>query len=108
MRQVDFKALEALASIKDVLDLLGWKSVVRHGGGERGPCPVHGSSSPASTIFAHGPRGWFCHKCKQGGGAFRLWYLVKRLDPGPEAAVALCKALGHPVPYLPRRRRRVN
>jgi DNA primase len=35
-----------------VLELLGWRSVERHGAQLRGPCPVHGSQSPNSRSFS--------------------------------------------------------
>ncbi len=105
---VDFEAVKQQITIYGALKLLGWEWSHIKGHQARGPCPVHGSGSTKSRSLAvdllHGS--WYCHSCKRGGSVIDLWAAVHGL-PIYEAAVALCHAVGLPVPFLPRRSSRL-
>jgi hypothetical protein len=84
---IDFQALKAEVSLLEEL---------------RGPCPVHGSSSATSTIFAVSPtkNAWKCHKCEAGGNQLDLAasYFNLPQDQVVRIAVALCRELGREIP----------
>ena len=106
MLMVDFKALERAVGMERVLHLLGWEEKERRGNELRGRCPIHSSPSSQGDAFAVRGGKWYCHKCCQGGGLLRLYYLTTRQEP-LQGALDLCKRLGVPVPHLaPRTRRR--
>jgi DNA primase len=69
----------------------------------RGPCPVHGSTSPRSrSLAAHVDKQcWHCFRCGAGGNALDLYVAVTKL-PLYAAAVELCARLHRPVPWLQR------
>jgi DNA primase len=104
---INFATLKILAPMKDVLRLLRWKPSEVSGQEQRGPCPIHGSSSPASRSFAVRGDGFYCHSCKANGDQLRLYSLVSRL-PVYAAAQQLAELLVFPMPYLPRVRKPRN
>jgi DNA primase len=99
---IDFQALKAEVSLLDVLRLYDWEPVKERGEELRGPCPVHGSSSATSTIFAVSPtkNAWKCHKCEAGGNQLDLAasYFNLPQDQVVRIAVALCRELGREIP----------
>ncbi|QDV81052.1 DNA primase (plasmid) [Planctomycetes bacterium K2D] len=101
---IDFQTLKAQVSLLDVLGLLKWRVVKERGSELRGPCPVHGSSSPTSTIFAANPEknAWKCHKCEAGGNQLDLaaHYFSLPKEQSVRVAVALCQELGREIPRL--------
>ncbi|WP_442483351.1 CHC2 zinc finger domain-containing protein [Aeoliella sp. SH292] len=101
---IDFVALKAEVSLLDVLQLLKWQAVKERGSELRGPCPVHGSSSPTSTIFAANTdkNAWKCHKCEAGGNQLDLagCYFGLPKEQSVRVAVALCQKLGRDIPRL--------
>lgn len=101
MSLVDFRRARREVRLSEVLALLGWRARERSGAQVRGPCPVHGSSSPSSRSFAaHLERGiWRCFRCEAGGNTLDLWARVT----GQElyaAVVELYRRLGREVPRL--------
>ena len=98
---LDFAAVRAAISMASVLDLLGF---VAHSGGvqQRGPCPLHGSTSGTSRVFsAHLTKHTFhCFKCQRSGNALELWAAARQLNVY-DAALELCQRLNIPVPTLP-------
>lgn len=101
---IDFKALKAQVSLLDVLRLLKWEQVKERGDELRGPCPVHGSSTPQSTIFAVAPQknAWQCFKCGASGNQLDLashYFGIPR-DESLRTAVRLCRELGLEIPRL--------
>jgi hypothetical protein len=104
MPAIDFKAVKLRVSLRQVLDLLRWQPSSIEGFERRGPCPIHGSSSPASRSFATFADGFTCHSCKASGDQLRLYSLVRRLNIYA-ATVELCGRLAVEVPYLPRVRK---
>jgi len=85
-----------------VLDLLNWHARERDGFQVRGPCPVHGSSSPSSrSLSAHLGRGvWRCFRCGASGNALDLWARVSGQQLYP-ATLELYRRLGRTPPWLP-------
>lgn len=103
MAGVDFNALRSVITMEQVLNQLGFKPTGRSGDQLRGPCPIHGSTSPESRTFSVnlGTRRYYCHKCQSKGNQLELWAAVHRLSIY-EAAVDLCRALGRDVPWVNR------
>lgn len=100
--RIDFRRLRETVSMEDVLALLGWRAARRSGAQLRGPCPVHGSPSPASTSFAvHLERNvWRCFSlCDRGGNQLDLFAQATR-QPIYQAALELCERLGIDPPRL--------
>ena len=104
MPGVDFNELRNQITMEQVLNQLGFEPASRSGDQLRGPCPVHGSSSAASRSFSVNLRTgrYFCHKCQSQGNQLELWASARRFSIY-EAAVDLCRALGHEVPWINRR-----
>lgn len=98
---IDFAAVRAAVTRAAVLQLLGCRL---HGKGaqQRGPCPLHGSTSGTSRCFsAHLDKNAFhCFKCGRRGNALDLWAAAQRLSPY-DAASDLCQRLNIPLPTLP-------
>ena len=97
---IDFDAVKAAVAIAAVLQLLG---CTLHGRGtqQRGPCPLHGSTSGTSRCFsANLDKNVFrCFKCGRSGNALDLWAAATRQTPY-DAAVDLCARLGITLPIL--------
>jgi putative transposase len=98
---IDFAAVKAAVTLAAVLQLLGCQL---HGRGaqQRGPCPLHGSTSDTSRCFsAHLDQNAFhCFKCGRHGNALDLWAAAQQLTPY-DAAIDLCQRLAIPLPTLP-------
>jgi DNA primase len=103
MAGIDFAWLRRQVSLAEVLELVGFRATTRRGAQVRGPCPVHGSSSPQSRSFAgHLQKNcWRCFGCGAGGNALDLYAAVTK-RPLYEAALELCARLQVPVPWLAR------
>jgi CHC2 zinc finger len=101
MPLVDLRQARAEIHLALVLDLLGWRDCERNGAQVRGPCPVHGSSSPRSRSFsAHlGRNIWRCFRCEASGNALELWACATRQELYP-AVLELYQQLGRTVPWL--------
>jgi hypothetical protein len=52
MPGIDYRAARASIRLAEVLELIGYQPRSRLGVQLRGPCPLHGSSSPSSRVFA--------------------------------------------------------
>ena len=94
MPGIDFAQLRRQVRLGQVLELVHFEPVSRWCAQVRGPCPVHGSGSPASRVFsAHlGKDLWHCFRCGQGGNALGLWAALRRL-PLHAAVLDLCRRL---------------
>jgi DNA primase len=101
MPGIDLRQVRREISIQQVLDLLGFVPITRRGPRLRGPCPIHGSSRPRSTIFSvHlGCDRYRCFHCHSAGTQLDLWADVQDLSIYA-AAEDLCHQLGVPIPYL--------
>src|SRR5215470_7641814 len=101
MPLVDLRRARCEVRLAVVLELLGWRFSERAGEQVRGPCPVHGSSSPRSRSFsAHlGRASWRCFVCGASGNALDLWRGVRQPDLYP-AVLELYRQLCRDVPWL--------
>jgi DNA primase len=101
---IDFARLRAEITMEQVLAQLGFEPVACLGEQLHGPCPIHGSSWSRSRKFSVNlrKRRYYCHKCHRHGNQLELWAAVHDL-PIYEAMLDLCRALAHPVPWMPRR-----
>lgn len=100
-RPIDFRRICEQVSARQVLDRIGWVPQWRSAEKARGPCPLHGSSSPRSRSLATDGPGWYCHKCRRCGDSVALYAALGGLDMYG-AALELCAEFGLDVPYLAR------
>jgi DNA primase len=101
MPAIDYRRARGQFPLADVLALIGYEPRSRQGQQGRGPCPLHGSRSATSRVFAvHlGKNLYHCFRCGAGGNALDLWAALSRL-PLHAAVLDLCERLHHPVPWL--------
>jgi putative transposase len=99
---IDFAAVRAAITLAAVLQLLGFRARSTHGSQQRGPCPLHGSTSGTSRCFSANldQNIFHCFKCGRSGNALDLWAQATRQTPY-DAAIDLCGRLNIPVPILP-------
>jgi putative transposase len=98
---LDFAALRAVVTMAAVLRLLGFQPRSNHGAQQRGPCPLHGSSSGTSRCFSVNLEQdtFRCFKCGRTGNALDLWAHATG-QTVYNAALELCQRLHLPVPEL--------
>ena len=98
---IDFAALRAVVTMSAVLQLLGFQSRTSHGAQQRGPCPLHGSTSGTSRCFSANleQHTFHCFKCGRSGNALDLWAHATGQSIY-DAAMDLCQRLHLPVPEL--------
>jgi putative transposase len=98
---IDFAAVRAALSLAAVLSLLGFQPRSSRGAQQRGPCPLHGSTSGTSRCFSANleQHTFQCFKCGRAGNALDLWAHSSRQTPY-DAAIDLCQRLGIPLPIL--------
>lgn len=103
MPGVDFNKLRAEITMEQVLQQINFAPASRSGNQWHGPCPVHRSTSNKSQTFSVNvnTRRYYCHKCHSKGHQIELWAAVTKL-PIYEAAIHLCRTLGHDVPWIRR------
>lgn len=98
---IDFAELRRQVSISQVLELLRFQPAGRSGNQVRGPCPIHGSSSPKSRSFSanleKNTYQCFAKSCRSKGNQLDLYVATSGL-PIYEAALELCEKLGIDVP----------
>jgi len=101
MPLIDLRQVRSEIRLSVVLDLLGWRAHERSREQVRGPCPVHGSTSPRSRSFsAHlGRNIWQCFRCGAKGNALELWMRLRQQKLYP-AVLELYGQLGRDVPWL--------
>ena len=99
---IDFVAVRAAISMATVLQLLGFYANTTRGHQQRGPCPLHGSTSGTSRCFSVNleQHTFHCFKCGRCGNALDLWAQANQQSPY-DAALDLCNRLGIPLPTLP-------
>jgi putative transposase len=98
---IDFNAVRAAISLAAVLQLLGFKAASRRGAQQRGPCPLHGSTSATSRCFSANiqANNFHCFKCGLAGNALDLWAQANQLTIY-DATLDLCGRLDIPLPTL--------
>ena len=103
MPGLDYAKLRAEIRIERVLALVDFQATETAGDELRGPCPIHGSTSPTSRSFAANIRKqtYRCFQCGAGGNQLDLWVAIIKL-PLHEAARDLCERLGIEVPEIKR------
>ena len=99
---IDFAAVRAAITMSAVLQLLGFAPRSTRGSQQRGPCPLHGSTSGTSRSFSANLEAhtFHCFKCGHSGNALDLWAQATQQNIY-EAAMDLCGRLGIPLPTLP-------
>ena len=106
LQPIDFRRLKEIVSLREVLELYGWQPTKSYQGGRylRGACPIHGSTSPNSIIFAVSPEknAFKCFKCGAAGNQLDLaaHYFGLPRDQIVRIAVRLCQQLGKEIPRL--------
>jgi DNA primase len=103
MPGIDFDRLRTEITMERVLNLINFEPSSCSGDQWHGPCPVHHSTSPRSRTLSVNlsTRRYYCHKCRSSGNQVELWAAVKHL-PIYDAAIDLCRALGHEIPWITR------
>jgi DNA primase len=103
MPGIDYARVRLQIEIAVVLDLIGFQPVESSGDQVRGPCPIHGSTSPMSRSFSANleKNTVQCFKCGAAGNQLDLWMAVSKL-PLPDAARQLCVQAGIEVPEVRR------
>jgi len=98
---VDFQAVRARVSMAHVLGLLAFVPCETRGEQLRGPCPIHGSTSPESRVFSvHLTRSAFrCFKCGASGNQLDLWSAATKTDLHA-ATIDLCRRLQIEIPWI--------
>jgi putative transposase len=108
---IDFAAVRAAVTMAAVLQLLGFQATSTRGVQQRGPCPLHGSTSSTSRCFSANldEQIFHCFKCGRSGNALDLWAQATQQTPY-DGALDLCARLGIPLPTLspPSRNREVE
>jgi putative transposase len=98
---IDFAAVRAAVTMAAVLGLLGFQPNTTRAAQQRGPCPLHGSTSGTSRCFSVNleQQNFHCFKCNRSGNALDLWAAANRQTPY-DAALDLCQRLALPLPTL--------
>jgi putative transposase len=98
---LDFAAIRVAVSLAAVLQLLGFQARSTHGAQQRGPCPLHGSTSGTSRCFSANLKdnNFHCFKCGRSGNALDLWAHATSQSIY-DAAIDLCERLNIPLPVL--------
>jgi hypothetical protein len=103
---IDFAAVRAAVTLAAVLQLLGFEPLSTHGAQQRGPCPLHRSSSGTSRCFSANLdlNAFRCFQCGRSGNALDLWTQAHSINTY-DAAVDLCARLNLTLPILATRSR---
>jgi DNA primase len=99
MPGINYALVRSAVGISEVLRLIGFEVVETSGDEIRGPCLIHGSTSPRSRSFSANIRKntFRCFKCGAKGNQLDLWVAVSKL-PLYDAARDLCEKAGVDVP----------
>jgi hypothetical protein len=104
---IDFAAVRAALNMAAVLQLLGFHANSTRGSQQRGPCPLHGSTSGTSRCFSVNlnQNMFHCFKCGRSGNSLDLWSQATQQNVY-NAAIDLCHRLNIPLPTLDYNRNR--
>ena len=110
MSGIDYRELRRQITMREVLDLIGFRPASRHGDQLRGPCPIPNCRRTSDRSFSvHLTRHVYrCFACHSHGNALDLWTVMHGLSLH-DAASDLCHALNLHLPFMapPRRLRSV-
>lgn len=100
---IDFAAIKQQISIAQVLELISWEPTAQSSDQQRGPCPVHKSSSVGIRSFSVNTARdiYQCFSCGSQGNQLDLAAELFEL-PLYEAAREVCRRLGIEVPVVGR------
>lgn len=98
---IDYQAVRLLVPLARVLELIGFVPHESSGVQLRGPCPIHGSSSPRSRSFSAnlGRNAYQCFKCGSTGNQLDLWAAVTKMDLHT-ATIDLCEKSQVDIPWI--------
>ena len=101
---VDFQTVRCMVPMARVLQLIGFVARESSGDQLRGPCPIHGSSSPKSRSFSANPgrNAYRCFRCDSSGNQLDLWAAVTKMDLYA-AAIDLCEKAQVDIPWIHKR-----
>ena len=101
MPGVRFAEVRSRVSMAQVLALLRFVPYERSKEEIRGPCPVHGSTSPKSRCFSANLKKnvYRCFRCGSAGNQLDLYAAATRQSL-LAAAIDLCERVGCEVPWL--------
>jgi hypothetical protein len=104
MPGVDFEQIRAVATMEQVLNLLGFEPSSRSGSQWYGSCPLPdcGTGRGRGSFSVNVASGrYYCHRCRSHGNPLELWAAATK-QPLHRAAVDLCHRLGCAVPWIRR------
>jgi DNA primase len=103
MPGIDYREARSRIRLAEVLQLIGYVPRQLVGEQLRGPCPLHGSSSPTSRSFAAhlGKNVYHCFRCRAAGNVLDLWMALTGQNLS-SAVLDLCQRLGQDVPWTAR------
>jgi transposase len=101
LRPLDFAQLRQRASIKEVLEHVGWQKQSARGAQWRGSCPFHEAADAKSPNFAVNTekKVYCCHRCRSEGNVLDLWIAICG-KPILEAAWDMVDTFGIDPPLL--------
>jgi DNA primase len=105
MPGIDYRQLRQQVSMREVLELIGFRATSWRGSQLRGLCPIPDCPSASGHDFSVdlNRQVYHCFACHSHGNALDLWAAVRRLPLYP-AAIALCHTANIIPPQLPARR----
>jgi DNA primase len=97
---IDFNRLRAEIMMEQVLRLLCFEPATRSGHQWYGRCPLHDCASRRRRSFSVNVAigRYYCHACRRHGNQLELWAAFTQ-QPLHPAAINLCRALAHAVPW---------
>ncbi len=100
MPGIHFATVRTMIPLADVLNLIGFVPCETTRAQVRGPCPVHGATSPTSRSFSANLKmhAYRCFKCGSSGNQLDLYAAMTRLSLF-DAAIALCEQLRREIPW---------
>ena len=103
MPGVEFESVRREIAMEQVLHLLGFEPSGRCGVQWYGRCPLHQSGPGRHRCFSVNVAlgRYFCHGCRSHGNQLELWAAATQ-QPLHQAAVDLCRRLGHAIPWIRR------
>jgi DNA primase len=101
MPGVRFQEVRSRIKMAQVLTLLGFAPCKGFENQIRGPCPVHGSTSPTSRCFSANLKKnvYQCFRCGSAGNQLDLYAAATRQNL-VAAAIDLCERVGCEIPWV--------